>query len=321
VAPPPRPAEDGPSQIKVAGQVAAAQIVSQVPPLYPELARKAAVEGTVVLQMLIGKDGKVERLDLVSGPQLLVQSAMDAVRQWKYKPTLLNGEPVMVDSTVSVVFKLARQPASNLAPVSGAAPQSSVAPISVPSPPNLNLNATDSGPSLEETMKFIQDKLTDQAKMNYVAYLTDNMTNETETHQIAVEFTKVVASPGTCRINYHWKYAQDGNGVQQDTDPWFDLKVVENIVVMSVEQSQKQLAAAAATLNTAIESIRQFLRSRFQTPNHGVNDFLFYDEDLANRVAKAMCMRWSCVARRANRNLSELKAEPKSYSRYMAPHE
>jgi TonB family protein len=93
-------------RIRVGGNVAVANMTHQVMPIYPPLAKQAHITGTVVLHCVIGKDGSVEQLEYVSGPPLLMKSAMDAVRQWTYKPTLLNGEAVEVDTTVSVVFTL-----------------------------------------------------------------------------------------------------------------------------------------------------------------------------------------------------------------------
>ncbi len=98
--------QDAHPPIRVGGNVQAAKIIKQAQPVYPELARKAGVSGTVVLHVVIGKDGTVQRLNFVSGPPLLMKSAMDCVRQWMYQPTLLNGEPVEVDTTVSVVYEL-----------------------------------------------------------------------------------------------------------------------------------------------------------------------------------------------------------------------
>ena len=95
-----------PQRVRVGGNVQAASLVSRVAPEYPETAKRAHISGTVMLHAIISKDGSVESLEYISGPQLLMKSAMDAVRQWRYKPTLLNGEPVEVDTTVSVVFKL-----------------------------------------------------------------------------------------------------------------------------------------------------------------------------------------------------------------------
>ena len=83
-----------------------ARAINRVEPSYPAIARAAHVQGTVVLHAIIGKDGTVQQLQLVSGPPLLVNAAMDAVRQWRYQPTELNGEPVDVDTTIQVVFTL-----------------------------------------------------------------------------------------------------------------------------------------------------------------------------------------------------------------------
>ncbi|HEV2617579.1 MAG TPA: energy transducer TonB [Candidatus Acidoferrales bacterium] len=74
--------------------------------MYPQIATVAHVQGVVVLHVIIGTDGKVREVQYVSGPPLLRKAAMDAVKQWRYKPTLLNGQPVEVDTTVTVVFAL-----------------------------------------------------------------------------------------------------------------------------------------------------------------------------------------------------------------------
>ena len=84
----------------------AAALVRKVQPVYPPIAKTAHISGTVVLHAIIAKDGSVQDLQYVSGPPLLMKSAMDAVKQWRYKPTMLNGEPVEVDTTISVVFTL-----------------------------------------------------------------------------------------------------------------------------------------------------------------------------------------------------------------------
>jgi protein TonB len=90
----------------VGGNVQSAALVRQVQPIYPQIARTAHISGTVVLHAIIAKDGTIQELQYVSGPPLLMRAAMDAVREWRYKPTLLNGEPVEVDTTISVVFTL-----------------------------------------------------------------------------------------------------------------------------------------------------------------------------------------------------------------------
>ena len=95
-----------PRSIRLGGNVAQANLVHQVTPVYPEVAKSAHISGTVLLHAIVGKDGTVQDLQYVSGPPLLMKSAMDAVRQWRYKPVLLNGNPVEVDTTVSVIFTL-----------------------------------------------------------------------------------------------------------------------------------------------------------------------------------------------------------------------
>src|SRR3984893_1191840 len=103
---PPPPPNAAPSRIKLGGQVQAAKIVAQPQPLYPALARQARIQGNVVLHAIIDKDGRVGQLEVVSGHPLLVQSALDAVKQWRYQPTQLNGDPVEVDTTITVTFVL-----------------------------------------------------------------------------------------------------------------------------------------------------------------------------------------------------------------------
>lgn len=102
--PPPKPAT--PARIKQGGNVTAASILSQTRPLYPPLARQARIQGNVVLHAIIDKEGKVAQLEVVSGHPLLVQAALDAVKQWRYKPTQLNGDPVEVDTTITVTFTM-----------------------------------------------------------------------------------------------------------------------------------------------------------------------------------------------------------------------
>jgi len=75
-------------------------------PVYPPIAKAARVSGTVVLQATISKTGSIENLHIISGPAMLQQAAMQAVRSWRYRPYLLNNEPVEVETTVNVIFSL-----------------------------------------------------------------------------------------------------------------------------------------------------------------------------------------------------------------------
>jgi periplasmic protein TonB len=93
---------------KVGGEVQAAKLVKKVTPLYPQMARQVRVSGTVELIGVIAKDGTIQQLQVVSGHPLLVKAALDAVRQWIYSPTLLNGQAVEVIAPISVHFTLSQ---------------------------------------------------------------------------------------------------------------------------------------------------------------------------------------------------------------------
>ena len=95
-----------PTRITVGGNVQTAMLVEKVEPVYPALARRARIQGLVRFTVMIGTDGAVSNLTLQSGHPLLVQAATDAVKQWRYKPTLLNGTQVEVVTQVEVPFTL-----------------------------------------------------------------------------------------------------------------------------------------------------------------------------------------------------------------------
>jgi protein TonB len=95
-----------PKKINISAGVSAGLLLQRTQPIYPPIAKAARVSGTVVLQATISKQGTIENLKIVSGPAMLQQAAVDAVRQWRYRPYLLNNEPVEVDTTVNVIFTL-----------------------------------------------------------------------------------------------------------------------------------------------------------------------------------------------------------------------
>ncbi len=96
-----------PTKIRVSSGVATGLLEHQVNPTYPQIAKAARVSGSVVLQATISRSGTIEGLKVVSGHPMLVQSAVDAVKQWHYKPYYLNGEPVEVETQITVNFTLA----------------------------------------------------------------------------------------------------------------------------------------------------------------------------------------------------------------------
>jgi len=96
-----------PTRVRVSQGVTAGMKVHDVTPQYPQMAKIARVQGPVVLAAVIGKDGAIQNLRVVStASPLLNQSALDAVKQWRYRPYILNGEPVEVDTTITVNFTL-----------------------------------------------------------------------------------------------------------------------------------------------------------------------------------------------------------------------
>jgi len=102
--PPPDPAPRHP--VVVPPNIQEALLVSRVEPPYPPLARQTRQEGTVVIRAVIGKDGKVRSIEVVSGSILFARAAQEAILQWRYRPTLLRGEPVEVETLITVVFTL-----------------------------------------------------------------------------------------------------------------------------------------------------------------------------------------------------------------------
>ena len=103
---PPPDATPAPRKIAISSGVATGLLAQQVKPDYPPAARTAGIQGTVNLQATIGTDGHVRNLKVVAGPSELQGAAIDAVKQWVYRPYVLNGEKVEVDTTINVVFHL-----------------------------------------------------------------------------------------------------------------------------------------------------------------------------------------------------------------------
>jgi len=99
---------ESPKRIRVGGNAEQANLVQKVQPIYPPDAKANRIQGLVRFSVVIGKDGRVQNLTLVSGDPVLAQAAKDAVQQWVYKPTLLNGDPVEVMTQVDVNFTLSQ---------------------------------------------------------------------------------------------------------------------------------------------------------------------------------------------------------------------
>ena len=108
---PPAPPVSGekherPDRIRQGGEVQHASLIRQMKPSYPQLAKTARVQGSVILEAIIDREGRVVNLKVLSGHPLLIPAAVEAVQQWRYRPTLLNGQPVEVLTQVTVNFSL-----------------------------------------------------------------------------------------------------------------------------------------------------------------------------------------------------------------------
>ena len=104
--PPGQPGANAPQRIKISGDMVQRQKLRDVPPVYPELAKQAQIQGVVRLDIVIDKQGHVSNIRVLGGHPLLIPAALDAVKQWEYNPTLLNGQAVEVATEVSVNFLL-----------------------------------------------------------------------------------------------------------------------------------------------------------------------------------------------------------------------
>ena len=110
---PPADTTKKPIKITISGGVMVGNLINKVQPEYPPDAKQAGIQGRVILQAKIGRDGHVEDLQVISGPVELQQASIEAVRQWTYKPYFLNGEPVEVNTTINVIFTLGNSPIKN----------------------------------------------------------------------------------------------------------------------------------------------------------------------------------------------------------------
>lgn len=106
--PPPAAHPPTPRPLHRSEGVEQALLLHRVDPVYPEIAKRAHIEGTVRLHALIGTDGAVRDVEILSGHPILAKAARDAVLEWRYRPTLLNGEKVEVETTITVIFELTR---------------------------------------------------------------------------------------------------------------------------------------------------------------------------------------------------------------------
>jgi protein TonB len=97
-------APPGPPPLRISAGVLAGNILTKVVPKFPEEAKRQQINGAVVMHVIVGTDGRVKEAHIISGPELLRASYLDAVKQWTYRPYLVNGEPVAVETQITIVL-------------------------------------------------------------------------------------------------------------------------------------------------------------------------------------------------------------------------
>jgi hypothetical protein len=154
----------------------------------------------------------------------------------------------------------------------------------VPPPPK----PPDNGPSLADTMKFIQEKLNGLGPINFVVFAHDDVAGNDWTYQRKVEISNLVADSHSCIVQYHFTVTDNGT-VRANLDAGIPLKAVENIIVTPEGQRLRETDTAEGhpSYSSRVEP-PVFVLKTVRSNNGGLNEFYFPDEDLANRVAKAM---------------------------------
>jgi TonB family protein len=133
----PAPAQEAaPAPLQVSSSVMGSFLIKRVAPVYPPLARQARVQGTVVLTALLSKTGDVKDVQLISGHPMLAPAAIEAVKQWKYQPYLLNGEAAEVETTIQVNFKISDKPVGVVGDSPGGLSPGSIGSLANPAPPS-----------------------------------------------------------------------------------------------------------------------------------------------------------------------------------------
>jgi hypothetical protein len=152
----------------------------------------------------------------------------------------------------------------------------------VPPPPK----PKDDGPSLEVTMKFIEEKLNSIGRVNYMAYLHNNTDGSDMTLRISDEAKNLRAAAATCRIDFH-DWEMQNEKVKADSDVWFLLKAVQEVAVKTREQDAKEIDSKSGhpEFSYRVDPPIFILSINRKNGNHTIS---FYDEAMANRVAKAL---------------------------------
>ncbi|MGA2572010.1 MAG: energy transducer TonB [Terracidiphilus sp.] len=227
-----------PEKVSISAGVSAGLLLQKTEPIYPPIAKAARVSGTVVLQATISAAGTVEDLHVVSGPALLQQAALDAVKDWRYRPYLLSNQPVEVETTVYVIFTLGAEATET---------------------PNAATKPVESGPSLAEIMQFIQDKMKEQGQVAFVATISSrNQPGVAIRENVRSTVDDVVADPASCTLHT--------NGtVDQSIETSSGGK---SLTAGTLDQHLQGTAAFRDVGRTAVENMEGGMNRRFAESGH-----------------------------------------------------
>ena len=165
-----------PKPVRVSPGALAGQLVTHTTPVYPPLAKTNQIEGAVVLKAIISKEGDVENLTVLSGPLELRASAIDAVRLWKYKPYLLNGQPTEVDTTITVHYTLGNATPNHAAnPTEDPSSTDSTAPVKLG--PGITPPVVLTSVEAKYTPQALKDKISGKVLVRLVVDTSGNPTN------------------------------------------------------------------------------------------------------------------------------------------------
>jgi len=153
----------------------------------------------------------------------------------------------------------------------------------VPPPPK----PSDDGPSVADTMKFIEEKVGSIGRVNYISYTHDSITGRDATNKYSVELTNPRANATVCRIDYHWRTTMNEQ-VLQEKDAWFSLKAVQEVLVKTMEQDAKECRAKTGhpEWTDRVDPPVFVLAIKIKDSDIVFSDL--YDESLTNRIAKAL---------------------------------
>ena len=227
-----------PEKVNISAGESAALLLQKTEPVYPPIAKAARVSGTVVLEATISAEGTVENLHVVSGPAMLQMAALDAVKNWRYKPYLVDDQPVEVETTVNVIFTLG----AGTSETANAATQSA-----------------ESGPSLAETMQLIQDKIKQQGQVAFVATISSQkQPGVTARESVRSTVDDVVADPASCAL--HTTATMDQSIETSSGD--------KTIATSTDSQHLQQEAAFKNVGKTSVVSLESGLNLNFAQSGH-----------------------------------------------------